>query len=239
MMTSRKFHVFSFLLCLLIVALPGCAIKSGGWSRTTSATIPSVHLWGYLYEYGGEEKGFATYTYVLSGRDASHPATQERYWALINAIRSSTADVEELPTHASKSWFNLFLIPVGSDRKDSNDPLLNQKLSLHLLTALSMALPGKFDNPGPYLITLTKPIEYGQKDEIADFLYLDLSNKNRKAMRAYVNAYKARFQRKKLGREKLASLHTSLLGLFFDIEDSLDFGRIAFGVTSTNSSSAI
>ena len=141
-----------------------------------------------LSRYGEEEEGFATYTYVLVGRDSSHQATWARYNSLIKAIKSSTA--ENSPTRtADKSLLNLFLIPVvGGEGQDSTLP--NDKLSMQLLTALSTALPGKFENPGPYLITLYKPIRHGHPGEVTDVLFVDLSKKHERAIQEVVRTDK-------------------------------------------------
>lgn len=231
LVTSSKRYLLFSIIFLLSVALPSCAPRSGtvrsGAAGINKGSIPTAHLWMNLQKYGEEEAGFATYTYVLVGRDASYKPAQDRYWALINAVRSSTSEKDMLPNVALKSKFNLFLIPVIKEGIEPSLP--NEKLSILLLTALSTTVPGKFQRPGPYLITLTKPIRFGQRDEVADLLVLDLSDKHLGAIREYVHAYKERLVYKELtGIEKLESLRVNLLDTVLSAEDGLSFARIAF-----------
>jgi hypothetical protein len=189
-------------------------------------SFPAAHVWARLGGYGEEEEGYATYTYVLIGRDKSHNATWHRYNTLITAVKSSTA--ESSPTTADKSLLNLFLIPVSAG-EGLNAAAPNDKLSIELLTALSTAFPGKFENPGPYLITLYKPIRYGRPGQIADILFVDLSKMHEKAIQEVVRSYKTKIIESKFqGKQKLEQLGLSLLNGAFTFEDSYGFVKIAF-----------
>ncbi|MFS8082098.1 MAG: hypothetical protein ACMG51_01495 [Ginsengibacter sp.] len=204
--------------------------KVGGVGRTADKPTPHAHLWAYLHAYGGEEDGYSTYTYVLTGRDPSHKVVQARYNALINAIQSSTAESNELSGVVPKGLYNLFLIPVHMD-KDPYIPIPSNKFSIKLVTILTEALPGQFENPGPFLVTLTKPIRSGREQEIADILYFDLSEIHPKAMREVVREYKKRVvARKSDGKEKLEHLHLRLavLSKLLNAEDYLRLARISF-----------
>jgi hypothetical protein len=237
-LSNTRYLLFLAIFALLLT-LSSCALKGGGVRGDTNAVtseaiginkaaIPKAHLWTNLYKYDEEEDGFATYTYVLVGRDASHKLTQDKYLTLINAITSSISEKEQLPNVALKSKYNLFLIPVIKEGIEPSRP--NEKLSMLLLTALSTFLPGKFDAPGPYLITLAKPIRFGHIEEVADILILDLSDKNPGAIREYVRAYKERLIDKRVaGVEKLQSLRVALLDTALNTEDSLRFARVTFG----------
>lgn len=196
----------------------------GGFPRTRAVT---AHFWDYLSEYGKEEEGFATYTYVLIGRDKSHKATWTRYINLIGAITSSTTE-KPLAQIADKSLLNLFLIPVvGGEGQDARSP--NDKLSIELLTALSTALPGKFEKPGPFLITLYKPIRYGRPGEIANILFVDLSKMNDKTNKEVVRAYKSAVTKSEIkGEEKLQLLLIRILDTAFMVEESYGFVKVAF-----------
>lgn len=205
-------------------------------SRRPPPTV-TAHLWANLRRYGEEEEGFATYTYALVGRDSSHKATWARYNTLIKAIKSSTA--EDSPTRtADKSLLNLFLIPVvGGEGQDSTSP--NDKLSIQLLTALSTALPGKFENPGPYLITLYKPIRHGHPGEVTDVLFVDLSKKHERAIQEIVRRYKVAIIESKLeGKKKLDDLLTSILSWALTVEDSYGFVRVAFAEVQNSSNTS-
>ncbi len=83
---------------------------------------------------------------------------------------------------------------------------------MQLLTALSTALPGKFENPGPYLITLYKLIRHGHPGEVTDVLLVDLSKKHERAIQEVVRRYKVAIIGSKLeGKKKLDDLLTSIL----------------------------
>jgi hypothetical protein len=202
-------------------------------SATRNGSVPSgtpaAHVWAYLTKYGGEEEGFAAYTYVLVGRDSSQKASWVRYTKLIDGIKSSTAEYSP-PKAADKSLLNLFLIPIGSWGEDPNYPKPNDKLSIELLTALSTALPGRFDNPGPFLITLNKPIRYGRPGEIANVFFVDLSKMNDKIIQEVVRNYKTTaIQSNRAGEKKLESLQLSLLNTALRVEESYGFVKVAFG----------
>ncbi|MBA4142849.1 MAG: hypothetical protein H0X43_07550 [Nitrosospira sp.] len=192
--------------------------------RTRS--FPTAHVWATLPSYGEEEEGYATYTYVLIGRDKSHKATWHRYNTLITAVTSSTAKNSTMM--ADKSLLNLFLIPVSA-REGQNPTSPNDKLSMELLTALSTAFPGKFDNPGPYLITLYQPIRHGRPGQIADILFIDLSKMHEKAIQEVVRSYKTEIIKSEFhGTQKLEQLALLLLNSALSVEDSYGFVKIAF-----------
>lgn len=226
---NRQRSVFYFMTFLLSLALSSCnAVRNSGVGRNIDTT-PKGNLWASLYNYGEEEDGFATYTYVLVGRDGSHRPTRDRYWTLINAITSSTTESDFLRNKALKRYYNLFLIPSVRERSDSGATFPAEKLSMELLTELAIAAPGKFENPGPYLITLHKPIKYGGTEEIADILFLDLSNTPIEGIKEYIRAYKERIVHKKVtGIEKLEILRMNMLATAFTMEDSIGFAFIIF-----------
>ena len=189
---------------------------------------PTAHAWQYLYSYGGEEYGYATYSYVLVGRDKNNQAVISLYCKLIKSIQSSTVSAYSLPKEVSKANFNLFLIPIKNNiSTGTQEP--NYELSKLLLTALSTKMPSKFSAPGPYIITLYKPIRFGKHDEVADILYVDLTNIHPAAIPEIVRAYKNKILEKDLsGFEKLQSLRLSLLELALIAEDSIGFAQAAY-----------
>lgn len=228
---KKSFPIYIFFVFIMAFILSSCSsprIKIGSVGKIANKTAPNAHLWAYLYAYGEEEDGYSTYTYVLTGRDPSHEAVQARYEALITAIQSSTAESNELSGLVPKGLYNLFLIPVHVD-KDPNIPIPSNKFSINLVATLAKALPGQFENPGPYLITLTKPIRSGREQEIADILFFDLSEMHPKAMREVVRGYKKRVvARKSDGKEKLEHLRLAVLSTLLSAEDHLRLARTTF-----------
>jgi hypothetical protein len=232
-LAENKKHllIYFFYIFFMVLILSSCSsprVKVGGIGKIADKTTPNAHLWAYLYAYGEEEDGYSTYTYVLTGRDPSHKAVQARYEALISAIQSSTAESTELSGIEPKGLYNLFLIPVHVD-KDPHIPIPSNKFSIKLVTKLAKALPGQFENPGPFLVTLTKPIRSGRQQENADILFFDLSETHPKAMREVVRGYKKRVvARKTDGKEKLEHLRLAVLSKLLNAEDHLRLARITF-----------
>ena len=246
--TRQLFSPLPWISVLLVLALTSCNTteskkgieKKGQTSADGTTEIPrtrsafpriqpvvTAHLWNDFSGFGKEEEGFATYTYVLIGRDKSHKATWTRYKNLIAAIKSSTAENDRTKI-VDKSLFNLFLVPiVGGEGPDAKSP--NDKLSIELLTALSTAFPGKFENPGPFLITLDKPISYGHPREIANIIFVDLSKMNDKVNQEIVRAYKRNIAESEMkGEKKLQLLLLSILSTAFMVEESYGFVKVAF-----------
>lgn len=189
---------------------------------------PTAHVWKYLSAYGDEEPGYATYSYVLVGSDEENPEVAARYLALTKAIRASTAGADSLPKSASLENFNLFLVPAKIAADGTiHEP--NYALAKALLAALATTSPLNFSKPGPYIITLYKPICFGEDGEIADILYVDFTNIHTAAIPEVVRTYKNKVLATDLrGIERLKSLRLSLLNLALIAEDSIGFAQTAY-----------
>ncbi len=201
--------------------------KPGGKAK------PSTHAWQYLYSYGGEEPGYATYSYVLVGRGEANEKATSLYYELVKAIHGSTISATSLGGvgggHVSKNRLNLFLIPIGKpDGFEYNKP--NYELSKLLLTALSVELPLDLSRPGPYIITLYQPISAANTGNTADVLYVDLSGVHTKAIPEIVRTYKGIVMEEEItGIEKLKSLRLSLLSIALLAQDAIGFAKTAYG----------
>ena len=121
----------------------------------------------------------------------------------------------------SNAHFNLFLIPATDNMSvASHKP--NYELSKLLLSALSTASPLKFSRPGPYIITLYQHISFGKQDDVADILYIDLTNMHPVAIPEVVRTYKNKMLDENLsGIEKLRSLRLSILNIALITEDNI------------------
>jgi hypothetical protein len=221
-------RVISLLIILIAAPIVVSCAGPGSGPNTPAGAAPAEHFWQYLYAFAGEEPGFATYSYVLVGRDESNPEAVSRYFRLVKAIQASTNNADEIPAYAPKHIFNLFLIPAKKDAVNpSNQP--NFELSKLLLTALSASSPQSFSRPGPYLITLYRPIGFGKKDEVADLLYVDLTDAHPTAIAEIVHVYKSEVLSEPLdGIEKLESFRLSLLNLALIAQDSIGFAKSAY-----------
>lgn len=193
---------------------------------------PKSHVWQYLYSIKNEELGFATYSYVLAGRDDTDPITNSRYLAIVKAIQSSTVSKDRLlkqinPKDFSREKYNKFLIPSKYDINNKNTP--NYDLSKTLISALELSSPISLNDPGPFIITLYKPISFHTDSEVTDIMYFDFSGINEKAIPEIIKVYKSRVKTKNLaGIEILESFKLSFLNVALKLEDSLGFAKAAF-----------
>lgn len=219
------------LIFLSIAAafIASCASTAGRYPASLpDKSLPTTHVWQYLYSYGDEDYGYATYSYVLVGRDENDQDATSLYFELVKAIQGSTFRADSIPEHVSNAHFNLFLIPATDNMSvASHKP--NYELSKLLLSALSTTSPLKFSRPGPYIITLYQPISFGKQDDVADILYIDLTNMHPIAIPEVVCTYKSKILDENLGGiEKLQSLRLSLLNIALIAEDSIGFARAAY-----------
>lgn len=218
---------FLSIAAAFIASCAGTAVRYPA-SLPPDRSAPTAHVWQYLCFYGAEDPGYATYSYVLVGRDENNQEATSLYYELMKAIQGSTVRSDSIPEHVSNALFNLFLIPAVDNISDaSHRP--NYELSKLLLNALSTTSPLKFSHPGPYIITLYQPISFGKQDDVADILYIDLTNMHPVAIPEVVRTYKSKILDENLGGiEKLQSLRLSLLNIALIAEDSIGFARAAY-----------
>lgn len=217
----------SFFYILMALILASCAPVDSRSPASVGKGMPSSHAWQYLHSYGDEETGYATYSYVLVGRDHNNQKSTSLYYELIKAIQASTVDAKELRDYVPSRLLNLFIIPVANTNSVSNKGP-NYKLSKLLLVALSTTSPLKFSRPGPYIITLYLPIGTEKNDKMADILYVDLTDAHPKAIPEIVRAYREKVIDNELsGIDKLDSLRLSLLNIALHTEDSIGFAKSA------------
>ena len=231
-MANRKIekNILQFLVVsLMVVFVANCrSPEPKAVELPSTQKSPTAHVWQYMYKHDFEDIGYATYSYVLVGRDENNQRASLLYFELVKAIQGSTARAESIPENVSKAHFNIFLIPAVGD-KDAAFHEPNYELSKTLLTLLSVAAPIEFTNPGPYIITLLKPISMGERNEIADIFYVDLTNVHQTAVPEVVRTYKNKIFDKELnGIEKLQSLRLSLLNAALITEDSIGFAKTAY-----------
>lgn len=213
-----------------LVALEAVAAASEVMAKTYEkykSMVVSSHVWQYLDSYGKEYVGYATYSYVLAGRNNSNQKSTSLYHELVEAIQALAVDSEKLQGLIPSRLLNLFIIPItnGSDHEGISP---NYELSKLLLASLSTTLPLKFSRPGPYIITLYKPIGVDNGDEMTDILYVDLTDIHQKAIPEIVRTYSEKVIDDKLeGMEKLESLRLSLLNIALHVEDSIGFAKLA------------
>lgn len=194
--------------------------------RQAAFKIPIAHVWEYLNHFGNEPKGYAAYSYILTGRNGS-----DKYAELVKRIQGSTlpaAQAAEAKTFLPDE-LNIFLIPAINTRGSAYKP--DYAVSKNLLTVLGARSKLSFDRPGPFIITLYHPVSSIPRGPgEMDMLYVDLTNVNKGAIAELIRTYKKAVLEEKLdGMQKLKSLRLSILNLAFMTEESLGFAKAAYG----------
>jgi hypothetical protein len=195
--------------------------------RAKSMSPKRVFSWQSLYLLNDEKYGYATYSYVLTGRSAINQDEKTRYLKLIDAVTGrSTPD--KLIKSSLRGYYNLFLIPSVKNPNTANDEP-DYRLSKQLLDIISIKLSKAFLNQGPYIITLYKPVAEGNPDTIADILYADLTKVHPAAFPEVVRAYQSHVSSKQIhGIEKLKSFRLDILNLMLITEESIGFVKVAY-----------
>lgn len=224
----RVIFIDTITCILTVLVLTSCASSNYRSPSSIPKSIPSSHVWQYLHSYGEEQIGYATYSYVLVGRDQRNQNSTSLYYELVKEIQASTVSVEEFRNISPAGLLNLFIIPIIPSKNDEHiSP--NYHLSKSILVSLSTTSPMKFSRPGPYIITLYEPIGSGDGNGVADILYMDLTNAHPKAIPEIVRTYQEKVIESNLyGVEKLNSLRLSLLNVALHTEDSIGFAKSAY-----------
>ena len=178
---------------------------------------------------GNEEPGYATYSYVLAGRDDTDRKSAALYTALVRAILGSTVKASVITQKIiPRSALNLFLIPV-IEANGSGRGKPNYELSKLFLAALSTVLPIDLSRPGPYIITLHYSLSARDIDDTVDPLYVDLSGTHVKVIPEIVRTHKGIVMKEHLDSiARLKSLRLSLLNIALLTEDSIEFAKVAY-----------
>ena len=107
-----------------IICSDPAAGPSANPSNTAScskpSTTPTTHMWQYLDSYQFERTDYATYSYILVGRDTSNPKSTYLYQELIKSIQGSSINAEMFGTEIPTLDTNLFLIPVTPEDENEN-----------------------------------------------------------------------------------------------------------------------
>jgi hypothetical protein len=191
-----------------------------------SPALPSAHVWEYLSHFGAEPEKYATYSYVVTGRNGG-----DKYIELVNSIQGSTASAKKMEEERIliPEEMNIFLIPAINTDADKAAHRPDYEVSKKILTVLSARSKLNADRPGPYIITMYQPISSLKKgNTVTDLLYVDLTNSSKGAIAEVVRVYKQTVLNKRLnGTDKLYSLRLSLLNLAFMTEESIGFAKTA------------
>ena len=190
---------------------------------TALSQIPSVssHFWSRLDHYKSEPEGYASYTYVLTGRTGTGSRHERRFHVLVDAITTSTsndAPSDLIVPVSDKSESNVFIIPSST--------ALAKRYVTTLQTAVSRESQ-RFSEPGPFLVVLGSPLESDQRG-IKNMLLVDLTNTHEGAFKQIVKTLKNRLISDNVSEvEILRSIKSFLLSTLFIAEDSLVFAKVA------------
>jgi len=187
-----------------------------------------VFSWQKLYALNDEKYGYATYSYILTGQSTANQNNKTRYLKLIEAV-TGRSKPDQLIKSSLRGYYNLFIIPSVKEKHTGNDKP-NYSLSRQLLDNISIKTPQHlFNQSGPYIITLYKPIGEGDPNTITDILYVDLTNVEMAAFPEFVRSYKSHIANQQIqGIEKLNSLRANLLNLMLVTEECIGFAKIAY-----------
>jgi hypothetical protein len=192
-------------ICLVMAALFMGGCFGGIKAKGADGQIPMYHAWDTLSSMGGEEEGYALYTYVILDGN-SNPKTDggRRNEALLNAIVNVAANEGEAvrspgnPAGALRQECNIFYIPLTQkELPQFSSPLALYSLPLaqELATVVVRSMQENGDLSQrllygtPFLVSSPVPLP-GMSNRATKLLIADLSSTSPKKMRQVVAAFR-------------------------------------------------
>jgi len=196
-------------------------------NRERSMPPKHVFSWQCLYSLNGEKSGYATYSYVLTGRSATNSNALARYLKLIEAVKEQSTP-DSLITATSRGSYNLFLIPSKND-SNTADCKPDYGLLKQLLDTISIKSGKAFPDSGPYIIALYKSIGAGDPKTVADILYMDLTGVHPAAFPEFIRSYKNHVSTEHIRDiKKLRTLKGTVLSTMLIFEECIGFAKVAY-----------
>jgi hypothetical protein len=190
---------------LLIAALLAAGCFAGTQSKGSENRIPRYNVWDTVTAMGGEEEGYALYTYViLDGNTNTRTEGGKRNEALLDAIVNPTADPDEEvrdpagQTGVLRRECNMFYIPLNQKTlPEFASPLTLYNLPLAQQLAREFArsiqenpdLVQRLQYSGPFLVAAPVPLP-GMRNRPSKILIADLSSTSPKKIRRVVAAFR-------------------------------------------------
>ncbi len=194
--------------------------------ETAAGGRPVSHTWEYLKAYGVERTGYGVYSYVLFAQE-NNDSARALYFELVDLIQASTVSAQSLPAQAVLGKFNVFLIPADTHDSENHKP--DYELSRLLLATLASTSQLNLEKQGPFIISLSKPLSFGEQGDQLDILYVDLSNTPKAALTELVRTYKKHLVIDDIeGVEVLKSLRLRLLNYALIAEQNIGFAKAAY-----------
>lgn len=232
-----------FFMFFVTIVLTSCATRIENRPDLTPVEIKPIHITidsnikriilaeSHLYQWfdqsNKELPGFAMYTYVLLNRNSTDAEAWGKYKALVDCLTASVTNVGEHGNEFDRSLYNLFLIPSGGTS--------SEEFSKSILTHMATSVEDKKlrdlinSNPGPFLITVAKPISTILLNEEVDLLYVDLSGTNVAAIPEVVAAYKKHLTTDAIaGVAQFSSIRLSLLNIILNADDFINIVKVAY-----------
>jgi hypothetical protein len=200
----KRFMRLSWLYLVISTLLIGGCF-GGKTTKGVADQIPMYHAWDTLTSFGGEEEGYALYTYViLDGNSNTKTEGGRRNEALLNAIVNVTANPGEAvrspgnPAGALRQECNIFYIPLTEKtlpQFSSPLALYNLPLAQQLVAGFARSMQENQDisqrlqYSTPFLVSVPVPLP-GMSNRATQILIADLSSTRPKDMRNVVAAFR-------------------------------------------------
>jgi hypothetical protein len=190
---------------LLIAVLPMGGCFGGKAAKAVDGQVPRYHAWDTLANFGGEEQGYALYTYVILDGNMN-PKTEggRRNDALLKAIVEAAAIPGEAvrspgdPAGVLKEESNIFYIPMT----EKTLPQFSSPLALYNLPLAQQLVEGfvrssqadedltkRLQYSSPFLVSVPVPLP-GMGYRATKILVADLSSTRPKDMQRVVAAFR-------------------------------------------------
>jgi len=192
-------------VCLVIATLLMGGCLTGKKAKVVDDQIPMYHVWDTLTTFGGEEEGYALYTYViLDGNTNTKTEGGRRNEALLKAIVEASANPGEAvrspgnQTGALRQESNIFYIPLTEKKLPQFASLLalyNLPLAQQLAAEFARSFQENVDlgqrllYSSPFLVSVPVPLP-GMHNRATKLLIADLSSTRPKDMRQVVAAFR-------------------------------------------------
>lgn len=192
-------------LCLTAACLLMGGCFGGGKTKGADGQVPLYHVWGSLTSPGGEDEGYALYTYViLDGDTNTRSEGGRRNQALLDAIVEAAAIPGEAvrspgePTVIRRQECNIFYIPLTQKELPqfaSPLALYNLPLAQQLVAGFVQYMQGDQDlsqrlqYSSPFLVSVPVPLTELNSRRTA-MLVADLTSTSPKKMRQVVAAFR-------------------------------------------------
>jgi hypothetical protein len=191
--------------CLVIATLLMGGCFGGKTAKVVDDQIPMYHAWDTLTTLGGEEEGYALYTYViLDGNTNTRTEGGRRNEALLKAIVEAAANPGEAVRSTGnqagviRQVCNIFYIPLTEKilpQFSSPLALYNLPLAQQLVEGFVRYMQGQEDltkrlqYSSPFLVSVPVPLP-GMGNRATKLLIADLSSTRPKDMGQVVAAFR-------------------------------------------------